>query len=148
MLRHRLIPNASLVHIDSKTGRAVTRLHTIAVADSRFSKMFGQMFTNSIEEDYALIFPLGSPRHISLHMLFVPYDLGAIYLKDTKIVHMEIMNGWTGTTSGTADTIIEVHPTVLEQLTIGDQLYLQGTHNIDTLEEPPEAPDEPWFINS
>lgn len=146
MLRHRLLPNASLVHIDSETGQAITILHTIAVADSYFSKMFGQMFTSTIKENYALIFPLGSKRRISLHMLFVPYNLGAIYLEDTEIVHMEVMKQWTGTTMGTADTVIEVHPTVLENLSIGDQLYLQGEHTINTLEEPPEAPEKPWFV--
>lgn len=144
---HRLLPEASLVHIDSETGRAVTIAHTIAVADTWISKTFGRMFTNSIDEDYALVFPLNRPRTLSLHMLFVPYDLGAIYLQDTEIVHMDVMTGWTGTTSGRGDTILEVHPSLLEELEVGDQLYLQGTHNLDDLSEPPNAPDKPWFVD-
>jgi len=136
MYQHKRSTDASLVHFNQSENHSTTIAHKIGVAESRFDKLWGMKFTEKIGKSYALIFPLSQNRTVSLNMVAVPHNLGVIYLQDTKITKLDIMTSWTGESSGTADTIIEVHPHLIEQLNIGDNLYLQGKHSINSLNKP------------
>ncbi|MDY7082830.1 MAG: DUF192 domain-containing protein, partial [Halobacteria archaeon] len=66
------------------------------------------MFRRSIPDDYALVFELGRERTESLHMLFVPFDIVAVFLdSDNRVTKKAELGAWTGTAKGTGERIIE-----------------------------------------
>lgn len=76
-------------------------------ADSVFSQARGHMFRTS-SPDYALVFPHGSIGWRSLHMLFVPFPLDAVYVIDEEVKKVATMKPMVGFSFGKADTIIEL----------------------------------------
>lgn len=76
-------------------------------ADSILSQARGHMFRTS-SPDYALVFPYGSAGWRSLHMLFVPFSLNAIYVIGGEVEKVSTMKPMAGLSLGKADTIIEL----------------------------------------
>jgi len=139
------LPDATLAYYSSTEEKGRTIVYTVDVARTLFEKMRGRMFTQSIPTDYALLFPFTTERETSLHMTFVPYDLGAIWVSDNIVQKTTIMNAWTGRAKGSGDIIIEAHPEVVQQVSKGDYLFLQGEHNISQLEKPESVPTSPQY---
>lgn len=144
---HTLLSDTRLVLHKPETGETRTICHTVDVADSLFSKIMGLMFTQSIDESYALLFPFDYERQASLHMLFVPYDLGAIWLSDNTVNNSTVMKRWFGTSRGRGNIIIELHPKHAQAIESGDQLYLEGKHGERyNLTRPSSVSDEPFYL--
>lgn len=57
---------------------------------------------------WALVFPGSGVRRWGLHMLFVPFELEALFVVDGVIEHVAELAPWTGRASAEADTVIEV----------------------------------------
>lgn len=69
----------------------------IEYARSFLARMSGLMFRKAIPSDHAMIFILKEPSFVSVHMLFVFYDIDVIFLNKKKIVlDTSTLKSWTG----------------------------------------------------
>lgn len=139
------MPDASLAYYSNTNSRGETIAYTVDVAQSLFEKVRGRMFTKSIDTDYALVFPFDSARPTSLHMMCVPYDLGAVWIEDNIVQKVTVLDAWTGSATGRGDCIIEAHPETIADISEGDYVFLQGDHSITQLNRPNDIPTEPWY---
>ncbi len=64
-------------------------------ADSLLSQARGHMFRRE-PPDWALVFPRGEPKSSALHMLFVPFDLTALFVVDGVVEDVADLESWTG----------------------------------------------------
>lgn len=76
-------------------------------ADSVLSQARGHMFRREAP-DWALVFPRGDPKSSALHMLFVPFDLTALFIVDGVVAEVADLESWTGYARAEADTVIEI----------------------------------------
>lgn len=89
-------------------------------ADSILKQARGHMFRTSTP-DYALVFPFDEVSRHSLHMLFVPFRLDAIYVIDGTVEKVSTLKPMVGLSWGKADTIIEL-PAGEYDISPGDKL--------------------------
>lgn len=92
-----------------------------------FSKLRGFMFRRSIERDEALVFVYKKDNrvHTSIHMFFVPFDLGVVWVNEAgDVVDTVIAKPWRPqySPSQPASFVIELHPNKLDLVKIGDKL--------------------------
>jgi uncharacterized membrane protein (UPF0127 family) len=90
-------------------------------------KLKGFMFRRSIEQDEALIFVHRRDNRIntSIHMFFVPFDLGVIWVNKTgKVVDLVCAKPWRPSYAPKepASYVIELHPDKLGSVAIGDSI--------------------------
>ena len=109
-----------------------TTLHAV-FAVSFFSKLAGLMFRTSIPVDTCLILSerYESIINTSIHMLFMRFDIGVIWLsRDLKVLDKKIAKKWRPAYFSRlpAQYVIELHPSQLENFSIGDKLII---HNED-----------------
>lgn len=109
-----------------KTTRTVL-CENIEVANNLFSQARGRMFTRSMPYELGLVFPLGEAQPVPVHMLFVPYSLGVIWVKDDIVVRTEILKPFTGYARQEADMLIEVHPNKMDSVRVGDTIEIDGS---------------------
>ncbi|MBN2111136.1 MAG: DUF192 domain-containing protein [Methanosarcinaceae archaeon] len=100
----------------------------VEFACSSFKQALGLMFRRTIPEDYALVFVMKKSRNVSLHMLFVNFPIGVIFLdEDRRIVKLSELKPWTGMcSSGTkVKYIIETNSGIAKKsdLHTGDVLF-------------------------
>ncbi len=76
-------------------------------AKSRFQRLRGHMFRR-YPPDYALVFPGDGVERWSLHMLFVPFALDALFVVDGVVEVVAELAPWTGTAIAEAEEVIEV----------------------------------------
>lgn len=103
-----------------------TTLHAF-IADTFYSKLAGLMFRKSIPIDTCLILSerYESIINTSIHMLFMRFDIGVIWLsKDFTVVDKKFAKKWhlAYFSRLPAQHVIELHPTQLENFSIGDKL--------------------------
>ncbi|MDL5361672.1 DUF192 domain-containing protein [Halalkalicoccus sp. NIPERK01] len=96
----------------------------VKVADSFLARARGLMFRRSVPEDYALVFEFGKPVTRSLHMLFVPFPIDAVWLVGGEVTHTARLDAWTGFGRGWADTILELPAGAAEGIRVGDRIAL------------------------
>lgn len=97
----------------------------VDVADSLFSKGRGLMFRRSIPDDYALVFRFGGARRRRLHMLFVPFDIDALWLEDGRVRRVERLPAWVGRGAAPADTVVELPAGAAAGVAPGDAVVLE-----------------------
>jgi hypothetical protein len=97
----------------------------VAVAESWLARARGLMFRRSVPDDYALVFPFGSQGRRSLHMLFVPFDIDAVWVADGVVQRVARLSAWTGLASGVADTVVELPAGAAEGVAAGDRLRVE-----------------------
>lgn len=97
----------------------------VGVADTLLSRARGLMFRRSIPGDYGLVFRFGEPVVRSLHMLFVPFPIDALWLVDDEVTRVERLHPWIGFGRGTADTIIELPAGTAEDVEPGDVVRIE-----------------------
>lgn len=97
----------------------------VEVADSMFARARGLMFRRSIPENYALVFHFGSPRHRGLHMMFVPFDIDAVWLRDGRVRQVQRLKAWRGTGFAVADTILELPAGQADGIEPGDRIHIE-----------------------
>jgi hypothetical protein len=97
----------------------------VEVADSVLQQGRGLMFRRSVPDDYALVFPFGSQRRRGLHMVFVPFDIDAIWVADGVVQGVERLSAWTGHGSHVADTVVELPAGAAAGVTPGDRVVVE-----------------------
>ena len=85
------------------------------------------MFRPGIPADWGLLLVQSSESIINaaIHMVGVPFDLGAIWINsDGEVVDSALAKAWVGVKSPAkpARYILEVRPEHLEKFTVGDKI--------------------------
>lgn len=95
------------------------------MADSLVSQMRGLMFRRSIPDDFGLLFRFDTAESRSLHMLFVPFAIDAVWLVDGEVTKVKRLRPWVGLGWGTADTIVELPAGAADDVEPGDSVTLE-----------------------
>lgn len=111
-----------VIHADGKRVLA----SDAAVADSTLTRAVGLMFRRSPPED-ALVFRFEGQATRRLHMLFVPFDIDALWLVEGEVSEVARLHAWTGFGRARADTVIELPAGGADDVAIGDTVELRGS---------------------
>lgn len=98
----------------------------VEVADGLVSQGLGLMFRRSIPDDYALVFPFSAASKRSLHMVFVPFDIDALWLVDGRVRAIKRLSAWTGYGRAEADTIVELPAETADGVAVGDTVSVEN----------------------
>lgn len=106
-------------------GKALIR--KVKIAHSLLQKAKGLMFENKGKFDYALVFVLKNKSKIeaSVHMLFVFFPIGIIFLnEEKKVIEKVMLKPWTlnYTPKKPANYFIEVPTKYLNKVKINDKI--------------------------
>jgi len=94
-------------------------------AEGLLSQGIGLMFRRSIPDGYALVFPFSGVSTRGLHMLFVPFDIDAIWLVDGEVRARKRLPAWTGRGRAEADTVIELPAGAADGVSEGDTVRIE-----------------------
>jgi uncharacterized membrane protein (UPF0127 family) len=92
----------------------------VKTADGLVSQGLGLMFRRSLPEDHALVFPFDGASKRRLHMVFVPFDIDAIWLLAGEVQATKRLSAWTGHGRAIADTVIELPADAASGVSTGD----------------------------
>ena len=98
----------------------------IETADGIVSQGLGLMFRRSIPDEYALVFPFSGVSKRGLHMVFVPFDIDALWLVNGEIRARKRLSAWTGRGRAEADTVIELPAGAASGVEVGDSVRIEG----------------------
>jgi len=113
------------VHLrHERNGDARTLATDVDVADSLFAQTRGLMFRLSIPDDYALVFDFDGVATRDAHMLFVPFDIDAVWLEDEEVQRVERLSAWTGRGEARCDTFVELPAGAADDVRVGDRVWL------------------------
>ncbi len=98
--------------------------------DNFGSKLRGFTFRRHLAEDDGLVLVEKSDSRIatSIHMLFVAFDLGVIWVNNAgKVVDKVLAKPWrlSYAPQSPARYVIELHPALLDQVEIGDRIQFE-----------------------
>ena len=107
--------------------RPLTEPISLKVCDTFLRKLRGFTFTRKLETDEGLVLvnQRNSRTDAGIHMLFVFFDLGIIWMDDQKeIVDLNLAKKWKSVLIPTrpAKFVVEIHPDRLREFKIGDQI--------------------------
>lgn len=96
------------------------------------SKLRGFTFRRQLQptDGLVLVEKTNSKLSTSIHMLFVFFDLGVIWVNDTgEVVDQLVAKPWrlSYVPAAPARYVIEAHPTVLQKVKIGDHVRFQDS---------------------
>lgn len=97
----------------------------VAVADTALAKARGLMFRRSVPDDYALVFRFDGQARRQLHMLFVPFDIDAVWLADGVVQRVATLSAWTGFGGAVADTVLELPGGAAASVESGDRVRVE-----------------------
>lgn len=108
-----------------ENGRSL--LNTAKWCDGFGSKLRGFTFRRHLAESDGLVLVEKKDSRIStaIHMLFVSFDLGVIWVNDAgTVVDKALAKPWrlSYTPQSAARYVIELHPSLLEKVNIGDHI--------------------------
>ncbi|MCL9814198.1 DUF192 domain-containing protein [Natranaeroarchaeum aerophilus] len=109
------------VRHESEGGSAVLA-STVDRATGVLSRGRGLMFRRSIPDDYALVFEFDGVASRSLHMLFVPFPIDAIWIAGGEVTRVETLSAWTGLGKAKADLVIELPAGAAADVSVGDRV--------------------------
>jgi len=95
-----------------------------AVADSLLAKARGLMFRRSFPGD-ALVFPFDGVGARTLHMVAVPFDIDAVWLRDGRVERVVGLSAWTGLGRAPADVVIELPAGTADGVSAGDEMLIE-----------------------
>lgn len=96
----------------------------VEVADAFFARLRGLTFRRSIPDEYALVFRFERCSLRSLHMLFVPFPIDAVWLVDGEVQRVERLRPWTGFSWARADVVLELPAGAADGVDPGDRVRL------------------------
>lgn len=101
----------------------------VKVCDTFLSKLIGLMFSREIKPDYGILLVENRASRInsSIHMLFMNYDITALWLdKDMVIIDKALARKWAPfyMPKQPAQYVLELHPSKFTEYSIGDQLII------------------------
>ncbi|MFB6118143.1 DUF192 domain-containing protein [Halosegnis sp.] len=97
----------------------------VDVADTAFARARGLAFRRSIPDDYALVFRFSGQATRRLHMLFVPFDIDAVWAVDNVVQQVKRLSAWTGYGGAVADTVVELPAGAAAGVSPGDRLVIR-----------------------
>jgi uncharacterized membrane protein (UPF0127 family) len=97
----------------------------VEFAESFLSRARGLMFRRSVPEEYAMAFRFDDAAPRGLHMLFVPFDIDAVWTVDGEVTRVERLRAWRGTGRATADVVYELPAGAASAVEPGDELRLR-----------------------
>jgi uncharacterized membrane protein (UPF0127 family) len=109
-----------VVHLTDGENRTLAT--NVEVAESLLAQGRGLMFRRSVPEDFALVFPFDDDRPRTLHMLFVPFDIDAVWLREGTVERVARLPAWTGRGRAVADTVIELPAGAAVDVETGDAI--------------------------
>lgn len=109
-------------HDDGESVRPLAT--TVETADTYLSRARGLMFRRSVAEDYALAFRFSGVRRRDVHMLFVPFDLDAVWVAEGEVQRTARLSAWTGYGHAPADLLIELPAGAADDVDPGDRVWL------------------------
>ena len=112
------------VRHDPGDGDARTLASSVDTADTLLSQARGLMFRRSIPDDYALVFPFGDAGVRDAHMVFVPFDIDAVWVENEEVQHVETMAAWTGRAEARCDTLVELPAGAAGDVSVGDRVWV------------------------
>jgi uncharacterized membrane protein (UPF0127 family) len=96
----------------------------VDLAEGPLSQARGLMFRRSLPEGSALAFRFPDPRGRSLHMLFVPFPIDAVWTVADEVTKVKRLRSWVGLGWGTADAIYELPAGAADAVEPGDTVRL------------------------
>lgn len=109
---------------DDRTERLLAS--DVDIARSRLAQARGLMFRRSIPEEYALVFPFDGVEARTLHMLFVPFAIDAVWLVDDEVTATARLSPFVGLARGDADTVVELPAGAADAVAVGDEVVVSG----------------------
>lgn len=94
----------------------------VEFADGLVSQGLGLMFRRSVPDDYALVFRFGRVSARGLHMVFVPFDIDALWLVDGDVQATKRLRAWRGHGRARADTVLEMPAGGADGVEVGDRV--------------------------
>jgi uncharacterized membrane protein (UPF0127 family) len=121
--RHR--PWSPTVHLrHERDGDPRVLASDVDVAASFLSQARGLMFRRSIPADYALVFDFADADSRDVHMVFVPFDIDALWVEDREVQRVERLSAWTGRGEARCDTLVELPAGAASDVAVGDHVWL------------------------
>jgi uncharacterized membrane protein (UPF0127 family) len=116
------------VLIDNKT-HPLSQPLRIQVCKSFFSRLRGFMFQAGVAKEGGLLFIQGSESRVdaAIHMLFVNFDLGVVWIDHhNDVVDTRLARRWRPfyMPSQKAKMFLEIHPSRLAEFSAGDHLSI------------------------
>ena len=113
------------VRLEHRAGGARRTLASdVEFADTFLARARGLMFRRSIPDDYALVFRFDDADERDLHMVFVPFDLDAVWLVDGEVTATERLRAWRGLAAAVADTVVELPAGAAADVEVGDAVQV------------------------
>jgi hypothetical protein len=113
-----------LVHRPAGGDDARTLASDVETATTFLERARGLMFRRSVPEEYALVFEFDDAARRSLHMVFVPFAIDALFLVDDEVESVERLDAWTGLAWGRADTVVELPAGAAAAVSDGDAVRI------------------------
>jgi len=113
-----------LVHRPADGDDARPLASDVETATTFLARARGLMFRRSIPTEYALVFEFDDAARRSLHMLFVPFPIDALFLVDGEVETVERLDAWTGLAWGRADTVVELPAGAAADVSDGDTVRI------------------------
>jgi hypothetical protein len=110
--------------VHERNGVTATLASDVEVAESTLAQARGLMFRRSIPDEYALVFPFGGAGFRSLHMVFVPFPIDAVWLQDGEVTKVKRLRAWFGLGWGRADCVVELPAGAADGVEAGDRVRL------------------------
>jgi uncharacterized membrane protein (UPF0127 family) len=107
-----------------RDGETRTLAADVDVADSFLAQARGLMFRRSVPHDYALVFDFDGADSRDVHMVFVPFDIDALWLEDGEVQRVDRLSAWTGRGEARCDTLVELPAGAADDVEIGDRVWL------------------------
>ena len=107
-----------------RDGESRTLAHNVDTADSLVSQTLGLMFRTSMPRDYALVFPFGDAAARDAHMVFVPFDIDALWVENGEVQQVKRLSAWTGRGEARCDTLVELPAGAADHVSVGDRVFV------------------------
>jgi uncharacterized membrane protein (UPF0127 family) len=98
----------------------------VDVADTLLAQARGLMFRRQIPDDYALVFRFSEADRRFVHMLFVPFSIDVVWLRDGEVTRRETLPAWRGLGAATADTLLELPADAASEVAVGDRVRVES----------------------
>jgi len=98
----------------------------VETADGLLSQGRGLMFRRSLPDDHALVFRFDRQKPRSLHMVFVPFAIDALWRADGVVQQVRTLSPWTGHGRTVADTVIELPAGAASEVEPGDRVAVEA----------------------
>jgi uncharacterized membrane protein (UPF0127 family) len=114
----------AVVH-ETPAGERTTLARSVEFAETTLEQARGLTFRRSISDDYALVFPFDRAARRSLHTVFVPFDIDAVWVVEDRVERVTTLPAWRGFALAIADTIVEFPAGTAADVAVGDTIYVE-----------------------